>query len=134
MHKDERLTEIPAVVIKEVSEPPEEAMGKLEDNKDEEAYQDFVTTFLDKLCENCKKMREQIIIKAKCAGVLPDENVEVENFVPESLVALIPEAQRKVIDNIRRRTVSNRVCCCGLLFSFPSLTTKTMAMHTSVAE
>ncbi|XP_065070342.1 adiponectin receptor protein 1-like [Rhopilema esculentum] len=107
MHKDESLTDIPVVVIKEVSEPPEEAMGKLEDNKDEEAYQDFVTTFLDKLCENCKKMREQIIIKAKCAGVLPDENLDVENFVSESLVALIPEAQRKVIDNIRRRTMSD---------------------------
>ena len=109
MQSEDEIDVIPPVIIQEVTTaeevpPTNEEMAKFEKMEDEQAYQDFVTAFLDRLCENCKRMREQIIVRAKCAGILmkEDEDDAVEGY----LAALVPETQLKVLKSIRRRTVS----------------------------
>ena len=108
MQSEDEIDVIPPVIIQEVTTaeevpPTNEEMAKFEKMEDEQAYQDFVTAFLDRLCENCKRMREQIIARAKCAGILmkEDEDDAVEGY----LAALVPETQLKVLKSIRRRTV-----------------------------
>ena len=117
MQEELEINEIPTVQVEEANKSTSAEMGAIE-KEDEEAYRDFVTAFLDRMCENCKKMREQIIIKAKCAGILPEDD-EDEQSVPELLAALIPETQLKMVDSLRRRTVRAKgLGFCGLS-SFP---------------
>ena len=106
--------EIPAVSFDKAAEEVSETMGS-DEKEDEQAYRDFVTAFLNRLCENCKKMREQIIIRAKCAGILPEDD-DNEHTVPEFLATLIPETQLKLVETLRRRTVWLNV----LVKPFPS--------------
>ena len=94
----------PVVLFDKATESTSAKMGRDDDKEEEQAYRDFVMSFLDRLCENCKKMREQIIIRAKCAGVLPEDGDD-EQSLPEFLASLIPETQLKMVDTLRRRTV-----------------------------
>ena len=96
-------SEVPTVVFDKATESTSATMGKGEKEEDQ-AYRDFVLAFLDRLCENCKKMREQILIRAKCAGILPEDDDD-EHSVPEFLTSLIPESQLKIVETLRRRTV-----------------------------
>eukprot|EP00112_Aurelia_sp_Birch-Aquarium-sp1_P000524 Seg1050.4 transcript_id=Seg1050.4/GoldUCD/mRNA.D3Y31 product="Adiponectin receptor protein" protein_id=Seg1050.4/GoldUCD/D3Y31 len=51
-------------------------------------------------------MREQIIMRAKCAGILMKEGEE-DDAVEGYLAAVVPETQLKVLKSIRRRTVTD---------------------------
>ena len=113
MQSEDGIDVIPPVIIQEVTTaeevpPTTKDMAKFEKVEDEQAYQDFVTAFLDRLCENCKRMREQIIVRAKCAGILMKEGEEdgEDDAVEGYLAALVPDAQMKVLKSIRRRTVN----------------------------
>jgi len=116
--------EDPVVLFDKATESTSAKMGRDDDKQDEQAYRDFVMSFLDRLCENCKKMREQIVIRAKCAGVLPEDGDD-EHSLPEILASLLPETQLKMVDTLRRRTISeidwqdfslfnpsNQLLCC----------------------
>lgn len=105
MQGEAELKDIPIVLIEPTAESADVNMGALEKDEDSQEYRAFVMAFLDRLCENCKKMREQILLKAKCAGLLPEDD-DNEHSVPEYLAALIPGVQLNLMDNLRRRTVS----------------------------
>lgn len=107
MQDESKVSEIPLVVIEEPAENSTTVMGVIDKDEDGQEYQDFVMAFLDRLCENCKKMREQIVLRAKCAGILPEDE-DGEHSVPDYLAAFIPETQMKIIEKLRRRTVSYR--------------------------
>ena len=108
--------EIPGVSYDKATEKVSETMGS-DEKEDDQAYRDFVMAFLDRLCENCKKMREQIIIRAKCAGILPEDDDD-EDRVPEFLATLIPETQLRMVDSLRRRTVGLYVLIKPFPYSF----------------
>eukprot|EP00794_Sanderia_malayensis_P018038 gene18038-19845_t len=89
---------VEAVEKKEEMQNEVPSSGKVSDN-DEDRDSPFVSNLVVRLCENCKKMREQIIVRSKCANMLVDEKDDDEATHDSHL---IPGTE--LLQNIHRRT------------------------------
>ncbi len=91
----------PEVQKKDTTEGSGVILNNENESSDSES-RDFVSTLVDRLCENCKKVREQILIKSKCANMLlENEEDGEEKTAGQSLL----ESELQIIKNLHRRTV-----------------------------
>ena len=76
-----------------------------EDSQNGSENRDFVSNFVDRLCENCKRMREQIIMRGKCTSEFQEDDHQVtsdhnkENVLPT-------DSEAGLMANLHRRSVS----------------------------